>query len=73
MVHKACSVYMIPFFLLLLFSSELVFANVSEDPIHRKMMIIGSQHLQMRMETILAKKGAQIGVPIVSNPPGIGK
>ncbi|CAN6545645.1 unnamed protein product [Malus baccata var. baccata] len=68
--HKACGVYMIPFFLLLLFSSKLVFANVSEHPVHRKLMISRS-HLQM--EIILAKKVQSIDVPIGSKPPGIGR
>ncbi|TQD95187.1 hypothetical protein C1H46_019210 [Malus baccata] len=63
---------MVPFLVLLLLSSKLVVADVSEDPIHKnaaRKMIISRSHPQMEM--ILAGKGP-IDVPIGSKPPGSG-
>ncbi|TQE02652.1 hypothetical protein C1H46_011721 [Malus baccata] len=48
MVHKTNFVYMIPIILLLLFSSKLVFANVSEKPKHNVAeKIISRSHLHV--------------------------
>ncbi|KAB2601825.1 hypothetical protein D8674_002830 [Pyrus ussuriensis x Pyrus communis] len=54
MVHKANVVYMISIILLLLFSSKLVFANVSENPKHIIADVaekISRSHLQIVTKT----------------------
>ncbi|KAB2601848.1 hypothetical protein D8674_002853 [Pyrus ussuriensis x Pyrus communis] len=61
MVHKACGIYMVPFLLLLLLSSKLIFAD----------MIINKSLMQM--EIILAREVPSIDVPISSKPPGSGE
>ncbi|RXI09901.1 hypothetical protein DVH24_030418 [Malus domestica] len=66
MIHKACIVYLIPFIALLLFSSKIVFANVSENPVHKKVMI-SRRHLQIQISVV-----DKISVPIAKGAPGSG-
>ncbi|KAM2135492.1 hypothetical protein ACFXTH_004247 [Malus domestica] len=62
MVHKTSVVYMIPMTILLLFSSEIAFANVSENPKHIPDLIIAGwaekmiSRSRLQMEIIQAKK-----------------
>ncbi|KAB2610952.1 hypothetical protein D8674_018984 [Pyrus ussuriensis x Pyrus communis] len=75
MVHKASVVYMIPIIILLLFSSEVVFANVSENSKHIPDLIVADElekmvsKLYLQMEIIKAKK---VGVPIPTRRSGGG-
>ncbi|KAM1234794.1 hypothetical protein ACFX2J_004338 [Malus domestica] len=64
MVHKADVVYMISIILLILFSSKLVFANVSENPKHNDAEKMISRP-RLQMEIIQAMK---IYVPVPKGP-----
>ncbi|TQD90939.1 hypothetical protein C1H46_023542 [Malus baccata] len=66
MVHKACVVCMILFIALLLLSSKTDFANVSDDPIHKK-VTTSRRYLQIKIS--VANK---ISVPVQNKAPGVG-
>ncbi|CAN6689098.1 unnamed protein product [Malus baccata var. baccata] len=76
MVDKTSVVYVIPIILLLLFSSNIVFANVSEHPKHIPDLVIADDvekmfsRLRMQMKIIHAKK---VGVPVPGRSPGVPK
>ncbi|KAM1007813.1 hypothetical protein ACFX2A_004423 [Malus domestica] len=66
MVRKASVAYMILIIILLLFSSEIVYANASENPKHNdaeKMM----RRSRLQKEIFRGKK---VGVPIGGGSPG---
>ncbi|KAB2610956.1 hypothetical protein D8674_018988 [Pyrus ussuriensis x Pyrus communis] len=75
MVHKASVVYMIPIIILLLFSSKVAFANVSENPKQFPDLVIADDvekiisRSRLQMEIIQAMK---VGVPKPTMPSGNG-
>ncbi|XP_048437124.1 uncharacterized protein LOC125475801 [Pyrus x bretschneideri] len=77
MVHKASVVYMILIIILLLFSSEIVFANASENPKHyytdktmsRSRLLRDFMMMRRRVQKEILL-GKQIGVPRPGRSPG---
>lgn len=72
MVHKGCSVYMVPFILLLLFSSNISFFPEASEIPHAEFMEIAkakSPSPPVDVQTLSVDNKPPIGVPVTPSPP----